>query len=83
MNAGDRLTIAAAKVAAGAARDWDEFLAAFRLYKDEQMDLLIKASPDKLYSRQGHAQCAVDILGKLEGCHEKAKKISEMTNGNR
>jgi len=83
MKPGDKLVVVADKVATRAAGDWDEFLAALRAYKDEQMELLAKAPPGMVYTLQGRAQFAIDILDKLQNCHEKAKNIMELMNGNR
>lgn len=79
----DKLIVATDKVAISAAGNWDEFLAAFRAFKDEQLELMAKASPDKVHVLQGRAQCAIELLDKFESCHEKAKLIVEMVNAKR
>ena len=76
----ERLTLAAAKVAGGAAGNWDEFLAALSAYKDEQLTLMAIAPPERVQQLQGRAQHAIDLLGKLENCREEAKKLLEKKN---
>lgn len=83
VSAGDKLVLAIAKVAGTAARDWDEFLAAFRAYRDEQLLLMSQAQPDKVLVMQGRAQHAVDLCKHFEDCRAKAETIQEKLNGNR
>lgn len=79
----DKLILSAAKVAGRAAGDWDEFLAALRAYKDEQLNLMAQASPSTVQVLQGRAQHAIDLLEKLETCREKARPILESMNAKR
>lgn len=83
MKSTESLILAASKLAGGAAKDWDEFLAAFRAYKDEQLILMSQASPDRLQQLQGRAQSAIDLLGNLENCRDKARTIVENKNAKR
>lgn len=80
MKVSDTLTLAAARLASGAARDWDEFLAALRAYRDEQLSLLAQAPPDRVHTMQGRALHAIDLVTKFENCREQAKKIMESKN---
>ena len=77
MKASDTLTLAAAKLAGGAARNWDEFLAALRAYKDEQLNLMVQAPPDRLQQLQGRAQHAIDLVERFDKCREQAKILME------
>lgn len=81
MKPGERLIVAAAKVAGGAARDWDEFLAALTAYKDEQLNHMAQVTPDKVQVFQGRAQNAIDLVNMFSTCRDKARSILE-TNEN-
>lgn len=83
MKSTESLILAAAKLSGGAAKDWDEFLAAFRAYKDEQLTLMVQASPDRLQQLQGRAQSAIDLFSSLENCRDKARAIMEKLNAKR
>ncbi len=80
MKPAEQLAVAAAKVAGRAAGDWDEFLAALRAYKDDQLNLMAQANPSMVQLLQGRAQHAIDLLKQLEQCREKARSIQESMN---
>lgn len=79
----EALIIAAAKVAGGAARDWDEFLAALTIYRDEQLNLMALASPNNVHVFQGRAQNAIELTELFVTCRDKAKPILELLNAKR
>jgi hypothetical protein len=80
---GEQLILAAAKLAGGAAGNWDEFLVALRAYKDDQLNLMAKAPPDKVQNLQGRAHHAIDLVEMFESCRDKARLILESQDAKR
>lgn len=60
-----------------AGKDWDEFLSALHLYRDDQLTLMAQAPPDKVHVMQGHARCAIDLCTHLDNCRDKARQIED------
>lgn len=84
MKPGENLILAAAKLAGGAAGNWDEFLAAFRAYRDDQLNNMAKAPPGMVHVLQGRAQHALELVEMFEKCRDKAQLILEsQKNANR
>lgn len=73
----DELTLAAARVARGSFREWEEFLAAYDKYAEELVKELIQAPGAALQVSQGRAQQAVKLATLLRDAVKSADRIQE------